>query len=602
MRKMRIVSALLAVVCLSNAILFLFSENVSADSDEAAYWRSYSSEYYYQQMNETEKAIYDIYDKTMEEILLSDEDIEYVYIDMRSLKLELNAENSSLVKMIFYVITQNNPQYFFFGAYPVETNGWVDGEEVLGSVFIDILKDFQKGEDRAKAKEEYKNLLESYVNNVPENALPEEKEKLIFDMMAERITYDFYYLPSGQMMVQNAYSALHGKTVCIGYAVLFSALMNKVGVPCIVNGNSGHAWDMINLHGYWYCVDVTDADCFDPLSYHSYNQKYGLQVPDGMYEDLCPKVDKLYDNLEESVYSSCYIHKDYGTFFIVNALDNEYGRLCKFIDAETTDVEWVACNGKAYKVVNYQDPEKKMNFSDFVERLYVVALGRDSEKEGKEFWCEHVGNGDLTGADCAREFLNSKEFTDKELTNEAFLKVLYRVFFNREAIEDPNGYNFWLNSLETVDRMTVVDGFINSEEWVGVCSSYGVRSGSKIKATKASDNAIAFATRLYTECLGRDPEQDGLDFWSLGLTNLEITGSQAAREFFYSKEFIGYGLDDKEYITRLYKTFMGRDPEEEGFNFWVKELSNGANRDELFDYFCVCPEFTKICETYSICR
>ena len=72
-------------------------------------------------------------------------------------------------------------------------------------------------------------------------------------------------------------------------------------------------------------------------------------------------------------------------------------------------------------------------FEDFVERLYTVALNRASEPEGKAFWCEHVGNGDLTGAACANEFLLSKEFKDRNLNDEEFLKVLYKTFFDRDA-------------------------------------------------------------------------------------------------------------------------------------------------------------------------
>ncbi|MBO7424534.1 MAG: DUF4214 domain-containing protein, partial [Clostridiales bacterium] len=206
--------------------------------------------------------------------------------------------------------------------------------------------------------------------------------------------------------------------------------------------------------------------------------------------------------------------------------------------------------------------QQGLSFGDFVERLYVVALNRQSEPEGKAFWCEHVGNGDLNGAQCANEFLLSKEFNDRGLSDEEFLKVLYKTFFDRDAANDSDGFNFWMNSLKTEGRDKVVDGFINSEEWCNICASYGVKSGAtRAKATIASANATAFATRLYTECLGREPEAEGLKFWSLGLTNLELSGTQAAREFFYSPEFVNANYSDEEYINRMYKTFMGRDPE-----------------------------------------
>ena len=244
-----------------------------------------------------------------------------------------------------------------------------------------------------------------------------------------------------------------------------------------------------------------------------------------------------------------------------------------------------------------------LKFDDFVERLYVVALNRQSEKEGKDYWCELVGNGTLTGADCARFFLTSPEFKGRNLSDEDFLKVLYSTFFDRNAADDPDGFNFWLNSLKTVGKDTVVEGFINSPEWCNICADYGVRSGAPTaKATKASKNATAFATRLYTECLGRDPEEGGLKFWSLGLTNQELSGTQAAKEFFYSAEFVDAKYSNDEYINRMYKTFMGREAEAEGKAYWLDLMNNGTSRDEVFNFFSTCEEFTGICNQYAIVR
>ena len=243
-------------------------------------------------------------------------------------------------------------------------------------------------------------------------------------------------------------------------------------------------------------------------------------------------------------------------------------------------------------------------FEDFVERLYVVALGRASEADGKAHWCKVVGNGSYTGADAARFFFTCPEFEGKNLSNEDYVKTLYATFFDRNATDDPDGYNFWLSKINDWGRRRVLEGFIDSAEWCNICADYGVRSGaSTAKATRASKNATDFATRLYTECLGRDPETDGLNYWSLSLTNQERTGSQAAKEFFYSPEFKDKNLGDEEYINRLYKTFMGRNPDDDGKNYWLGQLGNGTmNRDQIFDFFSTCEEFTDICNQYAILR
>ncbi len=254
-------------------------------------------------------------------------------------------------------------------------------------------------------------------------------------------------------------------------------------------------------------------------------------------------------------------------------------------------------------VVSPEIKEPEPSFEAFVERMYVVVLDRPSEPEGKAFWSEKVENGELTGADCARNFLLSKEFKDKNLSDEEFVKVLYKAFFDRDASSDPDGSSFWLNSIKAAGRDAVVDGFINSPEWCNICASFGIRSGATTaKATVASANATAFAARLYTECLGREPEADGLKFWSLGLTNLELTGSAAAREFFFCKEFNDHNFDNRELISRMYKTFMGREADEDGLKFWMDSMDKGLTKEQLFDSFVNSKEFSDICISYAIDR
>ena len=160
-----------------------------------------------------------------------------------------------------------------------------------------------------------------------------------------------------------------------------------------------------------------------------------------------------------------------------------------------------------------------------------------------------------------------------------------------------------MNSLKTQGRDTVVDCFINSEEWCNVCATYGVKSGAtRAKATIASKNATDFAERLYTKCLGRNSEEDGLRFWSLGLTNLEVSGYEAAKQFFGSDEFKSFNTSNEEYLRRLYTTFMGREADTDGLNYWLKTMSDGMSRGQVLDEFAKSQEFTEICNSYAINR
>ena len=251
------------------------------------------------------------------------------------------------------------------------------------------------------------------------------------------------------------------------------------------------------------------------------------------------------------------------------------------------------------------DPEKEPSIADFVERLYTIALDRESEPEGKAFWINEIESGNRTGGDCAHFFLiEAPEFLNRGLNEEDFVETLYLTFFDRAS--EPAGKKFWVDGLKSgeLTKESVIMGFIDSKEWCNVCATYGVKSGAPTaKAEFASKNAIKFATRLYTECLGREPEEGGLKYWSLALTNLEQTGCSAAKNFFTSDEFVGFKLKDDEYVRRLYTTFMGRDPEASEVAYWVGEIKAGRQtKDSVMAFFGQSEEFTNICKMYGIDR
>jgi len=111
----------------------------------------------------------------------------------------------------------------------------------------------------------------------------------------------------------------------------------------------------------------------------------------------------------------------------------------------------------------------------FVTRFYVQCLGRQPDSEGLNEWVGRLLNGTKTGADVAEGFVFSEEFTGKNHSNETFITILYRAFFDREP--DAAGYKAWLERLAGgMSRKSVLDGFLKSEEFAGLCSSYGIVS------------------------------------------------------------------------------------------------------------------------------
>ncbi|MBO4637495.1 MAG: DUF4214 domain-containing protein [Clostridiales bacterium] len=242
--------------------------------------------------------------------------------------------------------------------------------------------------------------------------------------------------------------------------------------------------------------------------------------------------------------------------------------------------------------------------SSFVERLYTISLGRSSDPSGRQDWVDAVTLRGQTGADVARGFLYSPEFLNMEVTNEEFVGILYSTFFDREA--DAEGLAAWVRVLENGEsKEHVIEGFINSTEWANLCLLYGIASGGTgVPSIEVEPNqaTIDFATRLYTTCLGRAADENGMMAWARQIANQRETGSGAARGFFFSPEFTNQNVSDEEYINRLYRTFMGREADEAGFTAWVAQLSDGVSREAIFEGFAQSPEFARICASYGIIK
>jgi hypothetical protein len=243
------------------------------------------------------------------------------------------------------------------------------------------------------------------------------------------------------------------------------------------------------------------------------------------------------------------------------------------------------------------------NVLDFATRLYTVVLGRDAEEDGLNYWATELAANRLDGASAARSFINSDEFKGKNVNNTEYLGVLYSTFFNREM--DDGGRDYWLSVLKGgTSREEVLEGFVNSEEWIGVCASYGIKSGAGVSnTTSTANNKIdGFAERLYTTVLNRSAEQSGLTYWSNALASKSVTGTAAAYSFVFSDEFVGANVSNGEFINRLYKLFMDRDADQGGYDYWMGRFASGATREDVFFGFTTSEEFGKICDSYGIAR
>lgn len=114
--------------------------------------------------------------------------------------------------------------------------------------------------------------------------------KALHDYLVLNNEYDMrYYSGNIPAISYTAYGALVNRTsVCAGYALAYERLMDQVGIPCeYVTGmttNGYHAWNIVQIDGEWYHVDVTwDDPTPDREGYVRY--KYFLKSDKAMSRD-----------------------------------------------------------------------------------------------------------------------------------------------------------------------------------------------------------------------------------------------------------------------------------------------------------------------------
>lgn|GEM_PF-3311791 len=241
------------------------------------------------------------------------------------------------------------------------------------------------------------------------------------------------------------------------------------------------------------------------------------------------------------------------------------------------------------------------NISNFVTRYYQLCLSREPEPEGLEFWVNKLTTGQMTGANVAENFVFSTEFIASNVTDDAFLDIMYSTFFDRVA--DEGGKTYWLSTLnDGMSRKFVLANFVNSNEFNVVCINYEINRGS-IQLTGPADlypKITAFVNRFYVKCMDRRPDSEGLNYWVNQLATGQQTGADISQGFIFSSEFIAKNLSDNDFMGIMYRVFFNREPDSGGLEFWLEKLSTGMSRRDVLANFVKSREFTQICSEYGI--
>jgi len=114
------------------------------------------------------------------------------------------------------------------------------------------------------------------------------------------------------------------------------------------------------------------------------------------------------------------------------------------------------------------------------------------------------------------------------------------------------------------------------------------------------NDATDFVKGLFEFILGRDSDPEGLEYWVNELISGNVPGRRIGVEFVNSAEFKAMmdSLSPEELITVLYRGLLGREPDPEGFAYWVSEINRGVSLAGIARTFAEIGEFRAL--LYSI--
>ena len=124
-----------------------------------------------------------------------------------------------------------------------------------------------------------------------------------------------------------------------------------------------------------------------------------------------------------------------------------------------------------------------------------------------------------------------------------------------------------LEDISGIDLLTFKDKEINLEKDI---------KGTFDQLTGVYD-ATGEIFRIYNAAFSRFPDSDGLKYWIYQYKNKIDNHEVVTKSFIQSKEFINkYGsqLSNEKFVERLYTNVLGRNYDQDGFNYWVGNLDN----------------------------
>ena len=147
------------------------------------------------------------------------------------------------------------------------------------------------------------------------------------------------------------------KAVCAGYAKAMQYLLNMCGIECTYVTSDTHAWNLVNLEGDYYHMDVTWGDGSD-------TKKDKVQTDAINYDCFCITTEEL-SRLEshtpdssfplpECTATKCNYHRRHGLYFEEYDFDRMRSIVCESVKLNRLDVSFKFGSSEAFSEAKKQ--------------------------------------------------------------------------------------------------------------------------------------------------------------------------------------------------------------------------------------------------------
>ena len=152
---------------------------------------------------------------------------------------------------------------------------------------------------------------------------------------------------------------------------------------------------------------------------------------------------------------------------------------------------------------------------DFLEKTYTEELGREPDAEGAEYWANEINSGRQTQEEVVNNIRQSEEYQEKQEPEEEDWQQEYDNQLN-QATNDLTRTDI---SRGNTTGEEVASGQENRETDLKTAADPEESVQSQAERKQSDAEATAFLNQAYREELGRNPDEEGLQYWKDQITS-----------------------------------------------------------------------------------